>query len=96
MTSRAPALPSTSGRSNATAAVRAGDRPVSRSRVARSSRSCRRTRHGQTLPDDRQVGFVELLRAANDRGEQEERETEHEEHVADRGDVLDDRGGGSG
>ena len=63
------------------------------SRVARPSRSCRRARHRQPFPDDRQVGFVELLRAANDRGEQEERETEHEEHVADRSDVLDDREG---
>ena len=67
-----------------------------RSRVARPSRTGRRTRHGQPLADDRQVGFVELLRAANDRGEQEERETEHQEHVADRRDVLDDRAGGSG
>ena len=38
-----------------------------------------------------QVGFVELLRAANDRGEQEERQPEHQEHIADRRDVLDDR-----
>ena len=37
------------------------------------------------------AALVELLRDADDAGEQEEREAEGQEHVADRGDVPDDR-----
>ena len=91
-----PALPRTSGRSSATArsgpATGRSRRPGRPPVAAASARPVTASRSRMTA----ELGFVELLRDADDGGEQEEGEAERQEDVADRGDVLDDREAGSG
>ena len=86
----APALPMASGRSRATGRPNVGARPVSYALVTRAQRPSSGVAARRAL--GRRADFLlELRRHANDGGEQEERQAEGQEGIADRGHVLDDR-----
>ena len=92
-----PALPRTSGRSSATARGQGRRQAGLGARVARAAAAgsarrpaASRSRIAASCSSSSSCG------TRTTRGEQEEGEAERQEHVADRGDVLDDRAAGSG